>query len=137
MRITYDCPAEVQKALAPLLKKHAGLVPGWCARLNVTWDPEGAEPGAVMAVSVSPEYREVCMAVMATWLSGTPEAREDAIVHELAHIPLAPMVNLMRTFMAQVAEEAPLELVGVVLEEQWRVAYEGAVQDLTHAWLRR
>ena len=119
-----DVPAEIRLALGPLMHRWAYLLPGWCHWVRIYYEP--SDDGSIKNTA-EPEYRGVRLTVCADWLHGTAERRNELIVHEFLHVPLAPMVHLAKELIhSLVADEKTRD----VLNEQWRLAFEGAVCDL-------
>ena len=123
-------PAEVKAAVEPMLKKYLHLVPRWCHTIHIDYKAE-AEDGTAAENATDPEYRKATITFCAAWLDETPQARRRAVLHELLHIVLAPMAR----FTECVLDGTSIEGTKKILDEQWRISYEGAVEDLTTALL--
>jgi hypothetical protein len=127
MRIEWKTPDEVRAVAEPLLEKWAHIIPRGVARLTVSFQEGDGDNYA--KIHVQPEYRCAHIGICPMWLSQRAEDREVTLVHELHHIPLQAMVGLTSDIIQQYAPESSREF----LHEQWRLAFEGAVQDLAEA----
>jgi len=135
-RTRYDekIPVEVLESLAPLVDKWLWLVPTWCHELHVHYEGViGEEPDAYASNSTVPEYRGARIRVAGSWLERDDRNREEAVVHELLHIPIAPMRCVLLDSVACTDNVPFKELV----EENWRIAMEGAVCDLAHSLMEK
>jgi len=124
-----DVPREIKGAALPIVERWAWLVPQWCLWLHVGNTTVLPENGGYALSTTREEYRFARITLTPGWLEEAEREREFGIVHELLHIPIAPMHQLMGTAM----EKSENEPYKALVEEQWRKAMEGAVQDLAHA----
>ncbi len=131
MRIQYrpDVPSEIREAVDPLLRRHASLVPTWCHEVVVFYDAENGDD--VANVRVLHPYRFAQVTICPPWLRQTAEDREQAIRHELIHIPLAPMTDFVKDLIERMGGEDGRFCEWV--QDQWRERFEGAVCDLERA----
>ena len=123
-----DMPQELQDAVRPYVERWLWVAPTWCHTVfvgNIIDVPRGQCGENTTLV----QYREARVSVAPGWLEQPPKRREAMILHELLHIPLAPAGELLIHASESTSNDAWREL----LENQWRKAIEGAVQDLTHA----
>jgi hypothetical protein len=129
-------PPEVRAAVRPLLLAHLWLVPAWCRELLVTWkDRHHHDTGGTITASSGsdPQYRYARLALHAPWLDSSRSQRRREIIHELLHIPLAPLIDYHEDAIDRLfadAEESPFR---AHLEAGWQERHEGAVQDLAFA----
>ena len=130
MKIIFECPAALKRDYAPLLKKHSQLVPSWCHRLYLDFHAEG-DADTLMSVSPLVEYRKARIYVHPLALKLDPTEREAALVHELLHLQIHPLVALLRQFITTVVEEESIAFDW--MSEEMRLKMEGTVEDLRHA----
>lgn len=128
-----ETPAEVRAAVEPILDRYRHLIPGWCRSLHVTYRDTGSEEGNILTTGASPEYRHGWINILPAWLGETGESRERAIVHELIHLPLTPMVQMVEDLLTRLLDEGGAPQFHGFAQEQWRRAFEGAVQDLAYS----
>lgn len=124
-----DVPQEIKKAALPIVERWAWLIPQWCLWLRVGNTTILPENGGYAMNTTREEYRFARIMLTPAWLEENDRDREFGIVHEILHIPIAPMHELMGTAM----EKSDNEPYKALVEEQWRKAMEGAVQDLAYA----
>lgn len=122
------CPQEVRGALRPALIDYLWLLPPWCRSLYVAWDDSPEDGTTALRTSAQPEYRQAQIHVCPGWLGAVPHSRRMQVAHELLHVPLAPMVDGHNDLVDRLLDDAP-SYRGYA-KEQWRLMFEGAVQDL-------
>lgn len=127
-------PPEVRRAFAPLLYQHLWLVPGWCRQLFLQYDPHG-DPNADASSSSEPEYRQGRITLHAGWLDANPTQRRLEVIHEILHLPMSPMVEEHAEAVDRLFVDGDAPKYRETLQEQWRKAFEGTVQDLSFAIL--
>lgn len=125
------CPQEIRGALRPILADYLWLVPSWCQTLYVRWDDSPEDRAASASSSAQPEYRQAQLTICPGWIGGVHAVRVSELVHELLHLPLAPMVVEHHDLAKRLLDDAP-QFRGYT-EEQWRRVFEGAVQDMAAA----
>lgn len=126
-------PNEVRSAVAPILRSYLFLVPPWCRQLAVDyWKGDGSGDAQT---SCDPEYRQGHIQINAGWLDANPTQRRLEIIHELLHLPLAPMVEEHRETVDRLFDDGDAPKFKATVQEQWRKCFEGAVQDLAFAIL--
>lgn len=96
-------------------------------QLTVAYEPGDSEN--IASAGVQPEYRRGHLFIHPKWLEKTAAERELILVHELFHVPLQPIVGLGWDLINEFAPEETREF----LHEQWRLVFEGAVQDLAES----
>ncbi len=133
-------PAEARRAVLPVVQQYLWLVPGWCRVLALVWrdwhEDDVAGDSAAASTSTEVEYRHATLFVHAPWLSATPTERRANLIHELLHIPMAPMVDEQRATIRALFADGEAPKFQAHIEEQWRQRFEGSVQDLAFAILR-
>jgi hypothetical protein len=126
-----EMPEEVRAVVEPLLEKHLHRVPSWCNTLAVT-SGSSSEARVVATVEADYEYRQARISFTPLFLSENKKNRESTIVHELAHLPLAPIRDwVLDTIKALLTDETMQQY----LFAQYHKLEEGAVQDITHSVL--
>jgi hypothetical protein len=127
-------PTEVRAALAPLLRSYLWIAPGWLRQLGVSYYRGGDGEGDA-STNCDPEYRQAWIRLHAGWLDANPTQRRLEVIHELLHLPLAPVVEEHREAVDRLFEDGDAPKFKETLQEQWRKAFEGTVQDLAFAIL--
>jgi hypothetical protein len=130
VRVLYQdgVPLEVAGILQPLFDKWLKLVPTWCHEIEVSWnEPDETEQGVVLAICPSVEYRRAEFAVFPKWLTEKKASREQAVVHELVHLLLAPLTE----FYDDVIDRLGAKLAEYVRTQHER-AFESVVVDVTN-----
>lgn len=123
-------PPEVRGAIEPLLTCWQGVLPSWCHTLNVIWSE--ADTGA-LSIRTQYEYRRATLTVYPNFIT-CPDKRERDVIHELMHVLLEPLANVMTDMRDELAEKCPD--VKRWAEEAARYGEESAVCDLAAAFLR-
>lgn len=119
-------PAELRDVFDPLARKWEHVIPTWCHAVWVIWDAQGKKETS-LSCSVRPQYRSATIRISPSWLDGNASEREGDVLHELLHIALGPMVEIVD----MVCADEENKTIAKNLERLWRNAYEGAVTDLT------
>lgn len=132
IRYDSDLAPEVRAAIDPHLAKWAFLIPGWCHDLCVRWDDE--DPDSAVRIKARHEYREADMYVCAVFLSD-PAERERIVVHELAHLSLAPLTAVVGALRDALVAKAPD--VEVWADEVLRQGEEATTCDIAELVMRR
>jgi hypothetical protein len=134
IRVLYDdgVPVEVAALLQPLVEKWSWIVPSICHELRVQFSSDADDEEAIMAVSLSPEYRAADLLVFPRWLTEKKSERERCVVHELCHIVVAPLTEFTYDVINR-GEKATREM----LHEHHRRLFEGVVVDLTQSLLEQ
>ena len=122
-----DWPPEVRAALEPDLAAALPMLPRWCAEFTVTYVDDEEAPASV---GTEPEYRLASLRVGPSWIANTPKGRADVLLHEVLHVSIEPVANVIEDVLT--ATDAPDPLAKWA-REQIRRAVEGAVCDLTAA----
>lgn len=134
MRLTFGCKPDLRRAIEPLIKKHAHLVPSWCHVLHCNFSTEGAEEGVVASITPMTEYRKAYLYVHAGFLTDDAEEREHSIVHELLHLQVAPLESLVSQLIKSTI--TPDSTLAEWSWEERRRATESVVEDLRLAFER-
>lgn len=125
-----DMPKELRDAVRPHLDRWLWVVPPWCRIIHVCHRHACDDtPGIVASNETSVEYRWARVAVYPAWLDQDDDERSRSALHELLHVILAPMHDVL----SGVLEQTENEPFASTVEEDFRRAMEGAVQDLTFA----
>lgn len=117
-------PREVERAARPAVRACLPLLPGWMNNLVVRWSDKDSG-----AAQITTDYRYRCakLEILPGFLDADADTRKAYIVHEFAHLLLAPYQEFTRTLMD--GEVAPM--IGR-LEES---ALEQATEDTATALL--
>lgn len=134
MSVTITWDAEAGPVVRPLfesvlLHHLPRIAPPWCREVLIGYEDKH-EGNSALYVTGHPEYRWARITVCPSSLSLDITAREKHLVHELFHLPLEGMHHEHSVVKGFVPER----MIGYV-DEQWRRAWEGAVCDLTEAYL--
>ncbi len=124
-----DMPAEVRTAFEPMLTEYASLLPAWLLFLRVEFDASDGNEGAAAQINVRMEYCRATLTIGAQWMACDEAYRRKAVIHELLHITLDPMMNLVADFRDLACKAHP-DLKDFLIE-QARMANERVTTDLT------
>lgn len=128
-----EWPPEVRAAVEPHLHRWLGVVPRWCHEIIVRWNPDCTDSS--MRCDVRPQYRDTVLEVCPAWLDMEEASRENAVVHELAHILVGPLMNFARETIRDVSDDGTA--LRAVLDRQCTNAFEGVVEDAARAFVRQ
>ncbi len=105
--------------------------------MHVSWNAlhGSADPEVDASSGALPEYRGGSITIHGGFLDCSPAQRRLSIVHEILHLPLAPMVQEQEAALARLCPKDEAPRFHEHLGEQWRQRFEGSVQDLTYAVL--
>jgi hypothetical protein len=87
-----------------------------------------------VSITVMPEYRYARLFVYPRFLALSGARREEAVMHELAHVAIQPLGELVETVIESYLGEGSPERK--LLEEIARRVEESAVEDVTMAFMR-
>lgn len=122
-----EVPAEVRPAIAAALEEAIDVLPRWLTEMSVRW---ASGSSALAEMNTQADYRRAILTVHAGWLEISPAERVEVIQHELVHVLVQPVVDVLHNVLD--ACEAP-EAVQRFAKEQIRRAWEGATCDVTDA----
>ena len=121
LEIDHDVPAEVQSAAVSLIRAHGDLIPPWCDRFCLGWNPEADN---IAEIEVSEKYRWVKIWLSGQWLERDETHRERNILHELVHILIQPISGtakelarddkLAKTLVTNETEKAVCDIAGII-----------------------
>lgn len=125
-----DMPEEVRSTIEAFVMANLDILPAWTTQLHVYWERELS----MAEVKPRPDYRRASMAVGAGWLEASDSYRRRVIVHELAHVQLAPL----HIFAAHLCDLAGKDnpALDAEIREQLRVALEQTTSDVEDLLLR-
>jgi hypothetical protein len=123
----FPMPPEMRCVVEAALARVQHLLPSSVHELVVQYENDTGD-GASLLCRVDPEYRKITLTVRPAWLNGAPAGREADLIHELSHVPLEPLSDLVRTLIDLYVTD---EKVAKVLHEQRRRALEGATCDVS------
>ena len=135
MREVADIPPELRETVGGHLERVRHLVPPWCHRIRVLYQPTPSEQegSGNASIVIDVAYREATLSILPKWLDQTDELRHETLVHEMAHFPTRALFDLAHTIVENtIADEAMRR----ILREQIRVVCEGATEDTTQMILR-
>lgn len=132
-KIEYDSsmPKELAKALKPYFDELKFLIPTWCHTLVVT-NLTDAERGQLAFATHMPDYRRGMVQFSLEWFEQDDDGRRKAVAHEILHLSIEPMRQILFRVI-DVANKG--DAFNDFVLEQWRIAYEGCVCDLTNSYL--
>lgn len=122
---------QIDAALQPWL----WLVPGWVQRLSVLVKDGGKKRSA--QVKINYDYRTVKLTVFSAWLTQSDADRQENLVHELVHIPLALLNDFTVDKIDLLCPHDKNEAFNASLQEDLRERHEAATQDLAHRIFER
>ncbi len=130
-------PPEVRDAFRPILLRYLWLAPSWCHTLSVAYRQLDSEGNAHVEAEYasSSEYRKGWITLYSGWLDSPPPERVATVVHELLHLPIAPMKGEHGDVIDTLCPKDESPKFHQHLREQARQRLEGTVQDLTAAIL--
>lgn len=132
-------PPEVRVAVEPVLIRNLHRLPAWLYELRINWEdePQPDEPMSAACSRTRVEYRVAWITIGPKWLNGETAWREDAIIHEMLHVPLHQMGGVFYdTLDAIPGDDDATKRLKTWAKEQWRMAVEATTCDLTEI-LRR
>lgn len=132
IRFDKDFPKENQSSVHEFLRLHEQLIPDWCDRLTVYFEPFDKNKGFSLETVVSYPYRFAQLYVYASWFTSRDQERE--IVHELFHIITGPATTAAYENLELLLKNADPTLRTSMLENYRHVA-ESTVEDLTILYL--
>lgn len=121
-------PPEIRKAAEPIINRYAWLLPTWCHVLTVGYE-NTADTSSVATCDAEPEYRQARIAINQAWLEQSAGDRRAALVHELAHLVVAPLAKFAESMVEKLFNEPAKS----IMDEQFRVAMESTVEDFAAA----
>lgn len=126
-----DFPPDVRAIVEPALTPWLPLLPTWLQDFRVRY--RGSNENTCQ-VEISHRNRWAILVIPGNWLEEHPAAREQALIHELAHVVLEPLWSVTRRFVDDTTEEGtPLrELAVSVLTD----GLECSVDDLARSLQR-
>jgi len=125
-------PKEFQLAIEPIIERWKWLLPPWLHLLVVTASSD-QEPS--LSITVDYEYRWAYLYIHPGWIGGSDEMRERNLVHELMHIHLARIHNMIDDLANRTMEEG--SAFRQWAENEWDKCFEATVTDLQHVIMER
>lgn len=122
-------PEEIREAVEPDLQELLHLIPTWCNSLHLAYDPD---EDAHASMSASEETRDAKLKIGAHYLTQSPRQRTLTLLHEIAHIHMAPMEDLVESLKKLAdLEGAPAKF----LETQCEATIERVAEDLANGFI--
>lgn len=131
IRYEPDFPPDLRPIVEPVLNRWIGLVPTWCQEFIVRYDHR--QDGRMATITDYPS-RWVVLIVTPGWVGCVEAERENALVHELVHAGVEPLVSAARRVMENATDEgSPIRNMAAALLED---GMEASVEDLARAIVR-
>lgn len=127
-------PLEVKEALDPLLPLVVPFAPSWLHDLHIFWEPEPDNDGAAATIVAYSEYRFARLTIRPLLLSGTEFERRSNLLHEMLHLTLVPLNDLIQEMLTPIQKTN--KALYTTLEKQCESIIEGVIVDLTRAFKR-
>jgi len=129
-------PIKVKQEITNLLKPYQWLIPGWCQRVHIMYNPLGNEEGVLLTCVNRYDYREVIITFFPLFFTNREDKDED-LLHELLHVFVSVITDYAKDCLNRLvpADEAPK--FRETLFEELRIREESFVQDLAHCLAAR
>lgn len=135
IRYTKNIEPEIERRIRDALTPWLWLVPGWVQRISVLVKDGGKKHSA--QVKINYDYRTVKLTVYSAWLTQSGADRQENLVHELVHIPLALLNDFAVDKIDLLVPHDKNEAFNASLQEDLRERHEAATQDLAHSIFER
>jgi hypothetical protein len=124
-RITPQYPDELMEDVARRLEFYTNVLPEWVDQIRVFYDYEDNE--AILGVKQYFSRRLIKFYVGETFANRSDAERDESILHEIAHMFLSPVMEVIDTFKEVLIQDPDMEKL---VEDQIERAEEYAVVDL-------
>lgn len=133
VRVEYDpkVPAEIERAVNPIVQRWLHLLPTWCHDLYVMYDAASINMGEMGS---DHEYRRATLVIGPEWLKEHEVGRDEVVRHEFCHVPLHPLTAWTKAMIDRLAADD--ERLAEWLRSEWQERLEAATCDVEMA-LRR
>lgn len=131
IRYKKDIELEIRDAIDVALTPWLWLVPGWVQRISVLFK-DGRQKHSAQ-VKIDYDYRTVKLTVYSAWMNQSEADRQENLVHELVHIPLALINDFAVDKIDLLCPHDKNEAFNASLQEDLRERHEAATQDLAKA----
>jgi len=108
------------------LIEYEDVIPKWITEIRLSYDADNRD--SMLKVACHPYRRYVEMDLCAGFIGATDEDKEEAVVHEIAHMILSPISDLI----GLVRDVLPSGMVDEILEKQAEKAEEFVVPDIVN-----
>lgn len=129
-RIRWDgnVPKEVADALRPIVEFWQLLLPTWVQEARVVWIGAG-DNGNILQAKINYKNRWAFIRVGTTFLMEPEDEREDAVLHELAHVIIEPLMVAVEVVVDSLMDDknSPLHRLS---RRTIQDAEEAAVEDM-------
>ncbi len=115
--------AELQE-VEEYLREYEDVLPGWIIEIRLSYDADNKD--AMLKVECHPHRRFVEMDLCPGFIGATDEDKEEAVVHEIAHMILSPYTDVI----GLIREVLPAGMADELLEKQAEYAEEFVVPDI-------
>jgi hypothetical protein len=108
MRVDWgvELPRELRAALSPLVDRYLDLLPSWCHTLEIRLETDSTMDYDV-TMSATYRYRLTTLSVLPKFLLSSDLDRELTIVHEIAHVLGAPLVDYIDSVVTLLKKKDP------------------------------
>jgi len=118
-------PPEVSGDVMARLSHFRRVIPAWCDRIEVKYDPDDIVCYARIWVNYS--NRNACIAISGSYLSLSDLRRDRVLVHELAHLYTCPISDAAKNITERyIKDEAGLSVADGIITER----LESSTEDL-------
>lgn len=127
MRIEYDgtVTESLKKVVRPKLNAVSHLLPIWCDRLVVYWEPKDKDGDTYATCSAKHEYRTMGITLYPLFLQA--EDWQNILLHEIQHGIVRPYVSKVERLVEKLVKD---EIVAEYLQEELAEAEEAVCEDL-------
>lgn len=124
-RITARHPDELINDVIQRLEFYSHVFPTWLDEINVYYDHEDDEN--VLSVKQYFSLRHIKFYVCAGYANVPDHERDDAILHEIGHIFIGPLADVIETYKTALVDDP---LVDKLMDDQTEKAEEFVIVDL-------
>lgn len=112
------------------LYANEAVVPAWCDRIEVKYDPNNTECYACIWVEYANRY--AIIAITGSYVD-LPEARKQRVIlHELCHLYTAPISDVAKNILKEYVEAAGLKVANGIITERLESATEDLAIMISH-----
>ncbi len=115
--------AELQE-IEEYLQEYEDVLPGWITEIRLSYDADNKD--AMLKVQCHPHRRFIEMDLCAGFIGATEKDKEEAVVHEIAHMILSPYTDVI----GLIREVLPAGMADELLEKQAEHAEEFVIPDI-------
>jgi hypothetical protein len=123
-------PPEIREKVEPILDDISWLVPGWCQRVVVFWEPVNQDRNSAF-INVNYAYRFVQITICSDFLGQTEQEMRDDLLHELIHGFICPMADYAREIIDLYCPKDESPKTNEMLHRELTRKNEAITQDFT------